>query len=247
MVPACGGGRTGAREGSGTLAGVRSTEQIVDQARLAAQGIVRGFGHVRVLDAVDLVREQPGIVGLVGPNGSGKTTLLRIVAQLVVPEAGTLRVAGRVVERGDDAIARRLIGWAPHEPLAWRDSSVLHNLRYAGRLAGLDRRASWSAAETGVARWGLASHATEPVRRLSRGWAQRYVLARADLLRPPILLLDEPTTGLDAAARDVLDAALDAWRAERVVVIASHERGWLDARIDDLVELDDDATPLVRP
>ncbi|MEO6867047.1 MAG: ATP-binding cassette domain-containing protein, partial [Gaiellales bacterium] len=82
---------------------------------LAARDLVRSFGVHTVLNGVSLVREHPGTIGLLGANGVGKTTLLRIIAQLVEPDSGTLEVAGRRVERGDDAQARRLVGWAPHE------------------------------------------------------------------------------------------------------------------------------------
>ncbi|MCW2922650.1 MAG: transporter related protein [Thermoleophilia bacterium] len=207
------------------------------RASLAARGIVRDFGDARVLDGVDLVREVPGIVGLVGANGSGKTTLLRIIAQVVAHEGGELVVAGRTVERGDDARARRLVGWVPHEALAWRDSSVAHNLRYAARLAGLDRRGAGAAADAAIARWDLGAYREAAVRTLSRGWTQRYAFARADLLEPPVLLLDEPTNGLDVRARTALDEALDGWRSSRVVVVASHERAWLDERADEVVDL----------
>lgn len=205
---------------------------------LAARAITRSFGDVRVLDAVTLERSGAGIVGLVGANGAGKTTLLRTIAQLVVPDSGTLGVCGHAVEGGDEHHARRLVGWAPHEPLAWRDDSVQRNLRYAARLAGLDRRRAAAVADAAIQLWGLADVADAPVRRLSRGWAQRYSLARADLLGPPLLLLDEPTTGLDQVARGVLEDALEAWRSDRIVVVASHERDWLAERCDQLLDLD---------
>jgi ABC-2 type transport system ATP-binding protein len=206
-------------------------------AALAARGIVRSFGEQRVLDGVDLVRDEPGVVGLLGPNGSGKTTLLRIVAQLTELEEGTLTVCGIAVDRADDAAARRLVGWAPHEPLAWRDDSVERTLVFAARLAGLPRRRAGAIADAAIQVWGLTDERDTPVRRLSRGWAQRYSLARADLLGPPVLLLDEPTTGLDADARSLLEDAIAAWRSERIVVIASHEREWLDERADAVVDL----------
>jgi ABC-type multidrug transport system ATPase subunit len=237
MVPARRIGRTAPRQTWDTLAFVTTASDTTSPS-IAARGIVRSHGAQRVLDGIDLVRDGAGIIGLVGANGSGKTTLLRVLAQLTELDEGSLEVCGRVVEHADDASARRLVGWAPHEPLAWLDEGVEHNLRYAARLAGMDRRRARAVADAAVQVWGLADVRADPVRRLSRGWAQRYSLARADLLAPPVLLLDEPTTGLDQTARGVLEDALDAWRRERIVVVASHEREWLAARSDQLLDLD---------
>lgn len=241
MVPARRIGRTGRARAWDTLARVPAAKTPVAPTAapsLALRGVVRSFGDRRVLDAVTLERSEPGVVGLVGANGAGKTTLLRVVAQLAQPDDGVVVVCGRVVEHADDPVARRLVGWAPHEPLAWRDETVERNLRYAARLSGLDRRRAATVTDAAVELWGLRDVASSPVRSLSRGWAQRYSLARADLLGPPVLLLDEPTTGLDATARGVLEDALEAWRRERIVVVASHEREWLAERCDQLLDLD---------
>jgi ABC-2 type transport system ATP-binding protein len=237
MVPARRIGRTAHGRAWDTLARVTPAPDTMSPS-IAARAIVRSHGAQRVLDGVDLVRTEPGIVGLVGANGSGKTTLLRVLAQLTELDEGTLEICGRSVDRADDAPARRLVGWAPHEPLAWLDEGVEANLHYAARLAGMDRRRARAVADAAVQLWGLTDVRRDPVRRLSRGWAQRYSLARADLLAPPVLLLDEPTTGLDQTARGVLEDALDAWRRERIVVVASHEREWLAARSDQLLDLD---------
>jgi len=204
---------------------------------LHARDITRSFGDRLVLDSVDLVRDAPGIVGLLGPNGAGKTTLLRVLAQLVEPDSGSLRIGGIDVEHGDEPRARPLVGYVPHAPLAWLDDSVERNLTYAARLAGIDRAAAATLVQALVDRWELTPERRSPVRKLSRGWQQRYALARAELLDPVVVLLDEPTTGLDTAARELLEQALERWRGERIVVVSSHERAWLTERSDQLLEL----------
>ncbi len=245
IVPASRGVRIGLARTWDTLPRVSVDPTAGSAPSLAARDVVRSFGDERVLDGVTLARDGAGVIGLVGANGAGKTTLLRVIAQLAEPNAGTLDICGRRVEHADDPVARRLVGWAPHEPLAWRDDSVERNLRYAAQLAGLDRRRARTTADAAIELWGLRTVAHTPMRRLSRGWAQRYSLARADLLGPPILLLDEPTTGLDATARGVLEDAIEAWRRERIVVVASHERDWLAERCDQLLDLDVPARQVV--
>ncbi|MCW2961826.1 MAG: transporter ATP-binding protein [Thermoleophilia bacterium] len=207
-------------------------------ARVAVDSVRRSFGTHVVLDDISFTREQPGIIGLLGANGSGKTTLLRILAQLTVQDSGTVTIAGREIDRGDDAAVRRLVGWAPHAPLAWLDETVRRNLGYAARLAGATRAEAARLTAASLTSWELDEVADSAVRRLSRGWQQRYALARADLFAPPVLLLDEPTTGLDGDARRLLEAALDQWRAERLVLVATHERDWISERSDLLLELE---------
>lgn len=239
MVPVRAPRRIGRCAASGTLRVVARSEPTSQIPALVLDGITRRFGAREVLQQVSLERREPGIVGLLGANGRGKTTLLRCIAQLVEPDSGSVHVAGVDVTRGDSPEARRLVGWAPHEPLAWRDDSVERNLRYAARLADLSRRKARAVADAAVRLWQLDAVRDEPVRRLSRGWAQRYSLARADLLGPLVLLLDEPTTGLDRDARALLEAALDSWRTDRIVVVASHEREWLMEQADQLLDLDE--------
>jgi ABC-type multidrug transport system ATPase subunit len=179
MVPARRIGRIVRARAWDTLVDVTASSTQAPSPTLSLRNVVRSFGDERVLDRVTLERSEPGVIGLVGANGAGKTTLLRVVAQLAQPDEGVVEVCGRVIEHADDPTARRLVGWAPHEPLAWRDDSVDRNLRYAARLSGLDRRRAGAVADAAVELWGLRDVADAPVRRLSRGWAQRYSLARA--------------------------------------------------------------------
>ena len=202
---------------------------------IAVSAVTRRFGERTLLGGLSFARMQPGVVGITGSNGSGKTTLLRMCAQLCVPDAGTITICGHALDRGDNPAARALVGFAPHDVLAWRGHSVRANLRQALRLAGRTRRHAAEEAELSLAAWGLLSLGELPVGRLSRGQAQRYALARADLLAPPVLLLDEPTVGLDDEARGALDRAIAAWRPTRIVVIASHEREWLSTHADQIV------------
>ncbi|MBA2458557.1 MAG: heme ABC exporter ATP-binding protein CcmA [Gemmatimonadales bacterium] len=168
---------------------------------LEARGLSRSFGRMRVLRDVDLTLAAGEALAVAGPNGAGKTTLLRLLAGLMRPSAGEIRVLGRQLTRGSGE-TRRALGLVSHQSLLYDDLTLLENLIFAARLYGLPhpRDAALAALESA----GLAGRAGESPRRLSRGLAQRAAIARALLHGPRVLLMDEPFTALDAAAADRL-------------------------------------------
>jgi heme exporter protein A len=172
---------------------------------LEARGLQRSFGRARILHGIDLQLESGEALAVIGPNGAGKTTLLRLLAGLLRPEAGELRVLGQHV-RGGGFPERRAIGFLSHQSLLYDDLTLLENLTLAAHLYGLDRPAQVAAEALEEA--GLAHQAAELPRRLSRGLLQRAALARTLLHFPSIILLDEPFTALDAAAAERLRASL---------------------------------------
>jgi len=187
---------------------------------LAARGLRRSFGRVRVLHDLDLTLASGEALAVAGPNGAGKSTLLRLLAGLMRPTAGEVRVLGRPL-RGDAAEARRAIGLLSHHSLLYDDLTLAENLTFAARLYGLQRPAD--AARAALEAAGLAARADDTPRRLSRGLLQRAAIARALLHRPRVLLLDEPFTALDAASAERLRDALEARRAEGLgLVIVTH-------------------------
>ncbi len=159
-------------------------------------------------------------LAVVGPNGAGKSTLLRMLATLLRPDAGELRVAGARVP--DEAgPARRAIGYLGHDPLLYLDLTAWQNLELFADLYGVDevpRRI-----EEGLDRVGLLARAYEPVRTFSRGMAQRCAIARMLLHDPALLLLDEPHASLDAAGTALLDAVITESRGARSVVLVTHD------------------------
>jgi len=187
---------------------------------LAARGLRRSFGRVRVLHDIDLTLVPGEALAVAGPNGAGKSTLLRLLAGLMRPTAGEVRVLGRALTAAA-AEARRAIGLLSHQSLLYDDLTLAENLTFAARLYGLPRPAA--SARAALEEAGLGARAGDLPRRLSRGLLQRAAIARALLHRPRVLLLDEPFTALDAASADRLRETLHARRADGLgLVIVTH-------------------------
>ncbi len=192
-------------------------------ALLEARGLRRSFGGLRVLRGIDLTVRAGEAVVVAGPNGAGKTTLLRLLAGLMRPEAGDVRLRGRPLRGGGEAV-RRGIGFLSHQSLLYDDLTLVQNLTFTARLYALPRPAH--AARAALDSAGLASRADDSPRRLSRGLTQRASIARALLHQPSVLLLDEPFTSLDAAATERLRGELAARLAAGLgMVVVTHRLG----------------------
>ncbi|MGN2637571.1 daunorubicin resistance protein DrrA family ABC transporter ATP-binding protein [Nocardia takedensis] len=168
-------------------------------------GLVKNFGKVKVLDDVDLQIPAGTIMGLLGPNGAGKTTTVRIVTTLLRPCAGSVKVAGVDVLK-DPAGARTRIGLSGQYAAVDGNLTGYENLRMVARLYGMTQRRAATRAEELLAALGLESAANRRAGTYSGGMARRLDLAGALVARPAVVVLDEPTTGLDPRGR------MDMWR-----------------------------------
>lgn len=187
---------------------------------LEVQGIVKGWRGRRGVDGVSL-SVGPGMVAVLGPNGAGKTTLLRILAGLLSPDRG------KVFLNGVDAYEkpfhhRRRVGYKPQNLTVYGHPSTADLLMYLGRLKGIPEvllplRVAWA-----LGTFGLERVASVPVAQLSRGLRQRLFLAQAMLGDPDLLILDEPTVGLDERTTQSLMGMLAAWAKERLVILSTH-------------------------
>jgi heme exporter protein A len=185
------------------------------------EGLVKSYSSNMVLRGMDL-HVQPGeFVTLVGPNGAGKTTLMRIVATLLKPTSGDVKVGGWPIPDHADKV-RHHIGFVTHQSLLYNDLTAAENLSFFTRLYNLDNKeARINKALKSV---GLAARQRDPVRSFSRGMTQRLTLARATLHEPDILLLDEPYTGLDQDASMLLDGLLTQELARgRTIFMITHD------------------------
>lgn len=184
-------------------------------------GLVRRFGARTAVTGLSLVVAAGQIAGLIGANGGGKTTSLRLLAGLLAPDAGSGRVLGHDLRRPDRRI-RGDVGYMAQRLALYAHLSVFENLRFRAEVYGLPKPRD--AARRAVADFGLGPYAQTSAERLSGGWARMAQLAAALIHSPRLVLLDEPSAGLDAAARQAV------WRriaslagAGAAVVIATHD------------------------
>jgi heme exporter protein A len=190
---------------------------------IQARGVVKAFGLRPILRGVNLAVKEGEFVTLFGPNGAGKTTFLRIVATLSRPTGGTVTIAGLPLPTYADAV-RGLLGVVSHHPLLYGDLSAEENLYFYARLYHIRSELCPARIEEVLHAVGLDRRATDLVRTFSRGMQQRLAIARAILHDPPILLLDEPYTGLDQDASATLDSVLrDVALQGRTVLMTTHD------------------------
>ena len=182
--------------------------------------LVKTFGHRVVLRGVDLDVNEGEFVTLIGANGAGKTTLLHIVATLSQPTAGEVLVGGHRLADSSTEL-RRYIGLVSHKTLLYDNLTADQNLRFYARMYDVPNAAARIAEVLGQV--GLSGRQHDLVRTYSRGMQQRLAIARAILHNPPILLLDEPDTGLDQHATDMLAELLRAVDAgQRTILMTTH-------------------------
>src|SRR5512146_2429406 len=190
--------------------------------------LVKRFGQKIVLRNLEFQVEAGEFVALLGPNGAGKTTFLRILASLSRPTLGMVQIAGYNLPHQAAAVRRRL-GVVSHMPLLYGDLTAEENLLFYGRMYGLDQLEK--RISTVLDLIGLAPRRRDLVRTFSRGMQQRLAIGRAVLHDPEVLLLDEPHTGLDQDACEMLDTVLrQVAHRGRTLVITSHDL----SRVSDL-------------
>jgi ABC-2 type transport system ATP-binding protein len=191
---------------------------------LRADGLCRRYGPTRALDEVDLALER-GVTGLLGPNGAGKTTLLSILATVNQPDAGRVSIFGLDPNQAADRVEiRRRLGYLPQELGYHRHFTVARFLDYVAIMKEItDRRRRAEEVARVLAAIGLEGRARTPIRALSGGMRQRLGIAQALLGQPELLILDEPTTGLDPNQRLRFRELLSGLPGDPVVVLSTHQ------------------------
>ena len=214
--------------------GGRSPLTGIDFQGVRVAAVTKVFGPTRALAGVSLDLTAATITVLSGPNGSGKSTLLQILSTLMQPTSGTVEYGSTSARQGGAALRAR-IGVVSHASMLYPDLTPRENLAVRARLYRVD-----AAPDAALAALAVDGFSDRPCRALSRGQLQRVALAAALLPRPRLLLLDEPTTGLDAGSVDLLCRALAHARTseQAIVVLSTHDVAIAERLADRRVMLD---------
>lgn len=199
------------------------------QVPVKLENLHKRYGRVQALDGVNLTAREGEVLGLLGHNGAGKTTIMKLALGLTRPDSGSVEVLG-LDPRGRDARKlRHRVGYLPESVVFYDELTGREVLRYFARLKGIGRVVS----EPLLERLGLAQAADRPVKGYSNGMRQRLGLAQALLGEPALLLLDEPTAGLDPdATRDVYSMLDELRRRGATVILSSHVLAGIERHID---------------
>ena len=177
------------------------------------------------LDCVSFEVAPGETYGLLGPNGSGKSTLIRILSTLLIPDGGSVRILGHALPKAQDAVRRR-IGRVSVDAAFYKKLSARENLLFTALLYGLDPARAEGRAMTVLEELGMESRKfSVPLEEMSRGMQQKISIARALMINPPLLLLDEPTTGLDPKSRRDVQSFLESLRAREgtTILLTTHD------------------------
>ena len=203
---------------------------------IRVEGLSRRYGELIAVDDLSFVAEPGRVTGLLGPNGAGKSTTLRMICGCLGPSDGRVEVAGHDVVR-DPRTARASLGYLPESPPLYLDMRVRDYVDHAARLRRVPRRERADAVRFAIERSGLSEVAHRLVGHLSKGYRQRVGLAQALVHRPPVLVLDEPTHGLDPRQMASMRELLVSLKEEHTVLLSTHLLAEATALCDELVIL----------
>jgi ABC-2 type transport system ATP-binding protein len=205
---------------------------------ISAQGLVKTFGKVRALDGLDLAVPEGTVLGLLGPNGAGKTTAVRILTTLLEADGGSATVAGLDIARYPGQVREKL-GLSGQYAAVDEYLTGYENLDMVGRLYGLGRKRSKLRARELLERFDLAEAADRPVKTYSGGMRRRLDLAGALVAQPPVLFLDEPTTGLDPRSRTGMwEVIVELVQGGATLLLTTQYLEEADRLADDIVVID---------
>lgn len=189
---------------------------------IVAQNLRKSFGAVTAVDNVSITIPEGSIFGFLGPNGAGKTTTIRMITGVLIPDAGSVQILGTDVQK-DPLTAKLKIGVIPENSTVYSDLSAEQNIIISGKFYGMDGQTLKKRAGEILGRLGLSDRKDDLVRTFSKGMRQRISIACAIVHSPPVLILDEPTTGLDVYSRRlVLDTIREMNSEGSTILLTTH-------------------------
>ena len=191
-------------------------------------GLTKKFGRFTAVDNVSFRVAKGEVLGFLGPNGAGKSTTMRMLAGFMIPTAGTARICGHDVQT-DGVAARRLLGFLPEGAPTYPEMSVTGFLAFCAKIRGFSGRDLENRIQTAIDRTQLQGVRLQPVETLSKGFKRRVGLAQALLHDPPVLVLDEPTDGLDPNQKFEVRKLIREMAPEKAIVISTHILEEVDA------------------
>ena len=197
-------------------------------ALIEIEGLTKRFGAFTAVDNVSFTVARGEVCGFLGPNGAGKSTTMRMLAAFMTPTSGTARICGHDV-RTHSLAARRALGFLPEGAPTYPEMTVLAFLRFVARVRGFSGAELADRVDHAVGLTTLAGVRLQPVETLSKGFKRRVGLAQALLHDPPVLVLDEPTDGLDPNQKHEVRALINRMTADKAIVISTHLLEEVDA------------------
>lgn len=208
--------------------GKRSVPATGHSALIEIDGLTKRFGDFTAVDHVSFQVARGEVLGFLGPNGAGKSTTMRMLSGFMIPTQGTARICGHDVQT-DGVAARRLLGFLPEGAPTYPEMSVTGFLRFCAKIRGFRGARLDASVEHAIALTHLEGVRLQPVETLSKGFKRRVGLAQALLHDPPVLVLDEPTDGLDPNQKFEVRGLIQRMAPQKAIVISTHILEEVDA------------------